>query len=110
MNNAMRGLFTGGWDGDPSSAAGRASVFVFIFWRCRRRARVRAGIGGRAFVVEERIVKRRLADSVLLGGPVAEVVQLAAFAAERKLGVGGRIRGFFADWAAMFHEAQNTAN
>ena len=49
---------------------------------------MRAGIGRRAFIVEQRIVKRRLADGVLLGGPVAQIVQLAAFAAERKFRVG----------------------
>ena len=67
------------------------------------------GIGGGTFVVEQRIVEGWLADRVLLGSPVAQVVQLASFAAERKLRVGRRICGLFANGAAVFHRIQNTA-
>jgi hypothetical protein len=64
---------------------------------------MRAGIGGGTFVIEERVIERRFADGVLLSGPVAQVVQLAALTAEGEFGVSRGIRGLFANGAAVFH-------
>ena len=61
-------------------------------------------------VFEKRFVVGRLADDVFFAGPVAEVVEFAAFAAERKFRVGVGIRRFFANGAAELHADKNTAN
>ena len=54
-------------------------------------------------VFEERFVHGGFADYIFFAGPGAEVEEFATFAAKRKFGVGVRIRGFFADGAAMLH-------
>src|SRR5277367_2044645 len=61
-------------------------------------------------VFEKGVVVGRLADDVLFAGPVAEIVEFAAFAAERKFRVGFGVRRLFADGAAEFHAVKNTAN
>jgi hypothetical protein len=60
-------------------------------------------------IFEESIVDGGLADDVFLAGPVAEVEELAAFAAKRKFRNGDGVRGFFADGATEFHTVKNTA-
>jgi hypothetical protein len=60
-------------------------------------------------VFEESIVDGGLADYVFLAGPVAEVEELAAFAAEREFRDGRGVRGLFADGAAEFHAIKSTA-
>src|SRR5271170_1756068 len=74
----------------------RSLVFVFV-----------GGFAGDVF--EERVVIGRLADDVFFAGPVAEVVEFAAFAAERKFRVGVGVRRLSADRAAEFHAVKNTA-
>ena len=74
----------------------RSSVFVFV-----------GGFAGDVF--EKRIVVGRLADDVFFAGPVAEVAELATFAAERKFRIGVGARRLFADWATEFHVVKNTA-
>ena len=54
-------------------------------------------------VFEECFVHGRFADHVFFAGPGAEVEEIAAFAAERKFGARVRIRGLFADGAAVLH-------
>src|SRR5271163_4186698 len=74
----------------------RSSVFVFV--------------GGFAVdVFEKRVVVGRIADDVFFAGPVAEVEEFAAFAAERKFRVGVGVRRLSADGAAEFHAVKNTA-
>ena len=96
MKIAKRGLRCGARcdEAAPSDEAGTSddaeSVFVFIF---------RAVI----HVFEERFVYGGFADYVFFTGPGAEVEEFAAFAAKRKFGVGFRIRGLFADGAAVLH-------
>ena len=58
---------------------------------------IRVGIFGSRFVND------RLGDDVALGGPVAEIKEAAALATKREVWVLGRVRGSFADWAAMDH-------
>src|SRR5580692_1206502 len=88
-----------------------------VLWRIRRkrlgqflRSSVFVFVGGFAVdVFEERIVVRRLADDVFFAGPVAEIVELTAFAAERKFRVRVGVRRLLADGAAEFHAVKNTA-
>src|SRR6202041_4942 len=88
-----------------------------VLWRIRRkrlgqflRSSVFVFVGGFAVdVFEERLVVRRLADDVFFAGPVAEVVELTAFAAERKFRVRVGVRRLLADGAAEFHAVKNTA-
>src|SRR5271156_247282 len=74
----------------------RSSIFVFV-----------RGFAGD--VLEKRVVVGRFADYVFFARPVAEVVEFAAFAAERKFSVRLRIRRLLADGAAEFHVVKNTA-
>ena len=74
----------------------RSSVFVFV-----------GGFAGDVF--EERIVIGWFAHDVLFAGPVSQVEEFAAFAAERKFRVGFGVRRLFADRAAEFHALKNTA-
>jgi len=64
---------------------------------------------GAVEIFEESIVDGGLADDVFLAGPVAEVEELAAFAAKRKFRDGLGVRRLFADGAAEFHVIKNTA-
>ena len=64
---------------------------------------------GAVEIFEESIVYGRLADDIFLARPVAEVEELAAFAAEWKFRDGGGVRRFLADGAAEFHAVKNTA-
>ena len=54
-------------------------------------------------------IKNRIADDVLLAGPVAEIEEAAAFAAEGEFRVGVGIGGFTADGANVSHATKNTA-
>src|SRR5271168_454111 len=74
----------------------RSLVFVFV-----------GGFAGDVF--EQRIVVGWFADDVFFAGPVAEVVEFAAFAAERKFRVRVGVRRLLADGAAEFHVVKNTA-
>ena len=84
----------------PASAEGLVSVFVFIF----------VGVVVAAVeIFEKSIVDGGFADDIFLAGPVAEVQELAAFAAEREFRDGRGVRGLFADGTTEFHTAKNTA-
>jgi hypothetical protein len=48
-------------------------------------------------------VEERFGDNVLFRSPIAQVQKAAALAAERKIGVGGRIYGLAADGAGELH-------
>ena len=99
MKIARRGLRSGAlWFSIKGAAGG--SVFAVIF----------VGVlVGAVEIFEESIVYGRLADDIFLARPVAEVEELAAFAAEWKFRDGGGVRRFLADGAAEFHAVKNTA-
>ena len=99
MKIARRGLRSGAlWFSIEGATGG--SVFAVIF----------VGVlVGAVEIFEESIVYGRLADDIFLARPVAEVEELAAFAAEWKFRDGGGVRRLFADGAAEFHTIKNTA-
>src|SRR5713226_5650304 len=78
-NRAKRGL----------AAAGGAAASVFGLIRVR--------------FFRRRFVNDRLGNDVAFGGPVAKIQQTAALAAKREVGMLGRVRGGFADWAVVRH-------
>lgn len=96
MKIEMRGLRRGADVGAPVDSAVLApstgdggSVFALI--------RISVGSFGSGFV------DHRLADLILLAGPVAKINQPATFAAKRKIWMFLRIHRLAADGAAPFH-------